>query len=358
MRIYNFSPGPAMLPTEVLEQVRAELPDWDGSGTSVMEVSHRGSSFMRLAEGAEADLRELLGIPADYAVLFMQGGATAQFSLVPMNLTAAGASADYLDSGYWSRKAIAEARRYLSVRVLGDSGKRSVRAPAPAELQFDPGAAYVHYTPNETIDGVEFSFVPDSGALPLVADFSSSILSQPIPVTRFGLIYAGAQKNLGPSGLTLVIVRRDLLRAARAETPQVFEYRRVAAEHSLLNTPPTFAWYVMALVLRWIKRLGGLSAMAERNAAKARLLYAALDASALFKCGVEPGSRSRMNVVFSTGSAETDARFIEAAAAAGLKYLKGHRAVGGMRASLYNAMPIEGVAALVDCMREFERRQA
>jgi len=358
MRTYNFSAGPAMLPAEVLEQVRAELLDWDGCGASVMELSHRGANFLRLAEQAETDLRELMGIPADYAVLFMQGGATAQFSLVPMNLTAPGASADYIDSGYWSRKAIDEAGRYLKVRIAAAAGAGRGRVPDAAELDLDPRAAYAHYTPNETIGGVEFSYVPATSAVPLVADFSSSILSRPIEVGRFGLIYAGAQKNLGPAGLTLVIVRRALLGRARAETPRVFDYRLIAAERSLLNTPPTFAWYVTALVLKWLKKQGGVAAMAERNAAKAQLLYGALEASALFKSGVEPASRSRMNVVFSTGSADTDARFVEAAAAEGLRHLKGHRAVGGMRASLYNAMPIEGVRALVEFMREFERRHA
>ena len=357
MRAYNFSAGPAMLPTEVLERVREELLDWDRCGASVMELSHRGANFMRLAEQAEADLRELMDIPADYAVLFMQGGATAQFSLVPLNLTAPEASADYIDSGYWSKKAIQEARRYLSVRVAGESPAAGA-VPAADSLRLDPQAAYVHYTPNETIGGVEFPYVPQTAGVPLVADFSSSILSQPIEVARFGLIYAGAQKNQGPAGLTLVIVRRELLGRARAATPRVFDYRLIAEEHSLLNTPPTFTWYVVARVLEWVRAQGGVAVMAQRNAAKAGALYAALDASTLFKSGVERGSRSRMNVVFTTGSAEMDARFIEEAAAEGLKYLKGHRAVGGMRASLYNAMPLEGVQALVEFMREFERRRA
>jgi phosphoserine aminotransferase len=356
MRPYNFSAGPATLPLEVLEQVQSELIDWDRTGASVMEVSHRGTEFMRTAEQAEQDVRELLGIGAEYEVLFMQGGATAQFALVPMNLTAAGARVDYLDSGYWSKKAITEARRYAQVRVAASTD--GTRAPAPQELELDPQAAFVHYTPNETIGGVEYSYVPNTGAVPLVADFSSSILSQPTDVARFGLIYAGAQKNLGPAGLTLVIVRKSLLGQARADAPSVFDYRRIAEERSLLNTPPTFAWYVAALVLQWLKAQGGLAVMAERNQAKAQALYAALDASALFKNRVAPGSRSRMNVVFHTGSAELDAAFIAAAQKEGLHHLKGHRAVGGMRASLYNAMPLEGVDALIAFMREFERTRA
>lgn len=353
MRVYNFSAGPAALPLEVLEQVQDELLDWEHGGTSVMEVSHRGAAFMRVAAQAEADLRELLSVPSDYEVLFMQGGASAQFALVPLNLSAAGASVDYLDTGHWSRKAIAEARRYCQVRI---AARGEDRVPPPGSLDLDPRALYVHYTPNETIDGIEFGYVPQTGEVPLVADMSSSILSRPIEVSRFGLIYAGAQKNLGPAGLTVVIVRRALLKGARAETPLVFDYRRVAEERSLLNTPPTFAWYVAALVLQWLKRQGGLSAMAERNRAKAETLYAALDASSLFRNTVPTDSRSLMNVTFSSGSAATDAAFIEAAAAAGLAHLKGHRARGGMRASLYNAMPLEGVHALVEFMREFESR--
>ncbi|HLW24800.1 MAG TPA: 3-phosphoserine/phosphohydroxythreonine transaminase [Steroidobacteraceae bacterium] len=356
MRPYNFSAGPAMLPVEVLEQVREELIDWNRSGASVMEVSHRGAEFMRLAAQAEQDVRELLGVGADYEVLFMQGGASAQFALVPLNLTAPGSRVDYIDSGYWSKKAIAEARRYLDVRIAAATD--GTRVPAQDEIDLDRRASYVHYTPNETIGGVEFPYVPATGSVPLVADFSSSILSRPLDVSRFALIYAGAQKNLGPAGLTLVIVKKALLGRARPETPSVFDYRRIAEERSLLNTPPTFAWYVAARVLQWLKKHGGLEAMAQRNEAKAGALYAALDASALFKSHVAPASRSCMNVVFSTGSAEIDAAFIEAAAAQGLMHLKGHRAVGGMRASLYNAMPLEGVHALVEFMREFERVRA
>jgi phosphoserine aminotransferase len=356
VRPYNFSAGPAMLPVEVLEHVREELIDWNRSGASVMEVSHRGAEFMRLAAQAEQDVRELLGVGADYEVLFMQGGASAQFALVPLNLTAPESRVDYIDSGYWSKKAIAEARRYLDVRIAAATD--GTRVPAQAEIDLDARASYVHYTPNETIGGVEFPYVPATGSVPLIADFSSSILSRPLDVSRFALIYAGAQKNLGPAGLTLVIVKKSLLGRARPETPSVFDYHRIAEERSLLNTPPTFAWYVAALVLKWLKKHGGLEAMAKRNEAKAGALYGALDASALFKSSVAPASRSRMNVVFSTGSAEIDATFIEAAAAQGLMHLKGHRAVGGMRASLYNAMPLEGVQALVEFMREFERVRA
>lgn len=358
MRVYNFSPGPAALPTEVLEQVRAELLDWQGSGMSVLEVSHRGKAFMRAAAEAEADLRELLAIPSGYRVLILQGGASAQFALIPLNLAGPASSADYIDTGHWSKKAIAEARRYCSVRVAGDAGGDYVRVPPPGELELDPRAAYLHFTPNETIGGVEFGYVPDGGAVPLVADMSSSILSMPIDVSRFALIYAGAQKNIGPAGLTLVIVREDLLGRARAETPTVFNYGAVAEAGSLLNTPPTFAWYVAGLVFKWLRRNGGLAAMGERNRAKARALYAAIDGSSLYRNRVAPDARSRMNVTFHLTRTELDAAFLEEAAAAGLHNLKGHRVLGGMRASLYNAMPQAGVEALIDFMRDFERRHA
>ncbi len=358
MRVYNFSPGPATLPTEVLEQAREELLDWRGLGMSVMEVSHRGVDFMRVAAEAEADLRELLRIPGDYAVLFMQGGATAQFSLVPLNLAAAGDTVDYVDSGHWSRKAIDEARRFCHVKLAADAGAPYRRAPAAAELQVSAGAAYLHYTPNETIGGVEFDYVPDSGDVPLVADMSSSILSEPLDVERFGLIYAGAQKNIGPAGLTVVIVRRDLLGRARAATPAVFDYRSVAEQHSMLNTPPTFAWYLAGLVFKWLKREGGLAEMAVRNREKARRLYAAIDGSRLYRNDVEPRSRSRMNVTFTLADPALEGTFLEECSRAGLRNLKGHRAVGGLRASLYNAMPLEGVDALVEFMRDFERRHA
>jgi phosphoserine aminotransferase len=355
MRAYNFSPGPAVLPLEVLEQARAELLDWNGSGMSVMEVSHRGPAFMRVAAEAEADLRELMGVPRNYRILFLQGGATAQFAIVPLNLAQPDSVADYIDTGHWSRKAIAEARRYCTVRVAAETGE-AMRVPRQAELALAPEAAYVHYTPNETISGVEFHYVPETGRVPLVADMSSSILSRPIDVSRFGLIYAGAQKNIGPSGLTLVIVREDLIGHARNATPSVFDYRAVADEGSLLNTPPTFAWYVAGLVFKWLKKNGGVAAMGETNAAKARALYAAIDASSLYRNHVARDARSWMNVTFTLRTPGLESRFLEEAAHAGLHHLKGHRVLGGLRASLYNAMPLEGVHALAGFMREFERR--
>ena len=356
MRSYNFSPGPAVLPTEVLEQAREELLDWNGSGMSVMEVSHRGKAFMRAAADAEADLRELLAIPGNYKVLFVQGGATAQFALVPLNLTRRESLVDYIDTGHWSKKAIAEARRYCTVHVAGDAGG-ALRVPPQSELDLRREAEYVHYTPNETISGVEFHYLPATPGAPLIADMSSNILSRPIDVSKFGLIYAGAQKNIGPSGLTLVIVREDLIGRARPETPSVFDYKAVADEGSLLNTPPTFAWYVAGLVFKWLKRQGGVAAMAERNRAKAQALYAAIDGSALYRNSVDAAARSWMNVTFTLNRPGLEDEFLDQAAAAGLTNLKGHRAFGGMRASLYNAMPFAGVEALVGFMREFERRR-
>src|SRR5208283_2058093 len=358
MRPYNFSPGPAALPLEVLEQAREELLDWRASGMSVMEISHRGKAFMQVAAEAEADLRDLLGVPSGYEVLFMQGGASAQFAIVPLNLAGAGSTADYIDTGHWSKKAIAEARRYCSVRMAGDPGGEYRHVPPQRELRFDARAAYAHYTPNETISGVEYGYVPDTGGVPLVADMSSTILSRPIDVSKFGLIYAGAQKNIGPSGLTVVIVHESLIGRARAETPAVFNYRLVADDHSLLNTPPTFAWYMAGLVFKWLKRNGGLAAMAERNRLKAQTLYAAIDASSLYRNAVPADSRSWMNVTFTLSRPDLDSAFIDEAEAAGLLNLKGHRALGGMRASLYNAMPLAAVQALVGFMREFERKHA
>jgi phosphoserine aminotransferase len=356
MRVFNFSAGPAVLPLEVLEEAREELLDWHHSGMSVMEISHRGEAFLRVAHEAEADLRELLHIPSNYRVLFLQGGAAAQFSFVPMNLATATATVDYIVTGHWSAKAIAEARRYCRVHVAADAGSPYGRAPAQAELRWSGSAAYVHYCPNETIGGVEFGYVPDTGGVPLVADMSSTLLSRPVDVSRFGLIYAGAQKNIGPAGLVLVIVREDLIGRARPETPSVFDYAAMAKEGSMLNTPPTFAWYLAGLVFKWLRRSGGLAAMAERNREKAATLYAAIDASTLYRNPVEPGSRSWMNVPFMLRSADLDARFLGEAAAAGLANLKGHRVLGGMRASIYNAMPLAGVEALVDFMRAFERK--
>jgi phosphoserine aminotransferase len=286
----------------------------------------------------------------------MQGGASAQFSLVPLNLTRPQATVDYLNTGHWSHRAIAEAQRYCQVHVAGDAGGTYTRVPTQDELQFSDGAAYAHYTPNETISGVEFGYTPRTGGSPLVADMSSSILSQPIDVARFGLIYAGAQKNIGPSGLAVVIVREDLIGHARAETPRVFDYRAVADAASMLNTPPTFAWYMAGLVFKWLKKTGGLAAMGERNRTKAQALYAAIDGSWLYKNPIAKDSRSRMNVTFTLAKPQLDPVFLAEAAAAGLHGLAGHRVSGGMRASIYNAMPLAGVEALIELMRDFERR--
>lgn len=356
-RVYNFSAGPAMLPEAVLERARDEMLEWRGSGMCVAEMSHRGKDFMSIAAQAEADLRELLAVPSHYKVLFLQGGASTQFAAVPMNLLRGAAGADYLNTGSWSKKAIAEARRYGQVHVAANTeSERFTRAPRQDELTLSDGAAYVHYTPNETIEGVEFPYVPDTGDRPLVADMSSTILSRPIDVSRFGLIYAGAQKNIGPAGLTIVIVREDLLGQALPATPTMLDYKIHADNESMYNTPPTYAWYLAGLVFDWLKGLGGLAAMAEINARKAKLLYDAIDASGFYHNPVEPASRSWMNVPFTLANAELDETFIKEAKAANLTTLKGHRSVGGMRASIYNAMPQAGVETLVGFMQEFERR--
>ena len=357
MRAFNFAAGPAALPTEVLEQVRSELMDWRGSGSSVMEVSHRSKDFVAIAQAAESDLRELLGIADRYRVLFMQGGASAQFAAIPLNLAGPEACVDYLVTGVWSKKALEEARRYCRVHVAADEGASGYcTVPDARALKLTAGAAYVHYTPNETIGGVEFPYIPDSGATPLVADMSSTLLSRPIDVARCGLIYAGAQKNIGPAGLTVVIVRDELLGRARAGTPAVWDYRSVAEHRSMVNTPPTFAWYVAGLVFKWLRAQGGLLAMGERNRVKAQMLYAAIDASGFYRNPVAKNCRSWMNVPFTLAQPELDGAFLTAAAAAGLTNLEGHRLVGGMRASLYNAVPLSGVEALTAFMKEFERR--
>jgi phosphoserine aminotransferase len=356
MRAFNFSPGPAVLPLEVMEQAQGELLDWHHSGMSVMEISHRSTAFMQVASEAEADLRDLLSMPHNYRVLFLQGGASAQFSLVPMNLAAPHSTVDYINTGHWSHRAIAEAARYCKVHLAGDAGGDYLRVPPQSELRFSADAAYAHYTPNETISGVEFGYVPQTGRVPLIADMSSSILSRPIDVSQFGLIYAGAQKNIGPAGLTVVIVRDDLIDRARPETPVVFEYRAIADNQSMLNTPPTFAWYMAGLVFKWLKSAGGLAAVGERNRIKAEILYAAVDESRMYENPVAKDARSRMNVTFTLSKPGLDAAFLAEAAAAGLHGLKGHRVLGGMRASIYNAMPLAGVETLISFMRDFERR--
>ncbi len=356
-RPYNFSAGPAMLPQSVLEQAQQEMLDWRGSGMSVMEMSHRGKEFLSIAEQAEADLRELMGIGDDYAVLFLQGGASSQFSMVPVNLLGEKSGADYINTGAWSKKAIAEARRYGEVHIAATTeADNFTRAPEQNELQLDAEAAYVHYTPNETIGGVEFPYVPETNGVPLVADMSSTILSRPVDVSRFGVIYAGAQKNIGPAGLTLVIVRRDLIGHARADQPTMFDYKTHADNGSMYNTPPTYAWYLAGLVFQWLKALGGLEAMARINQRKAELLYSAIDASDFYSNPVSIESRSWMNVPFTLADPALDPVFLDEAREAGLLTLKGHRSVGGMRASIYNAMPEEGVQALVDFMADFEAR--
>lgn len=357
MRVFNFSAGPAVLPLEVLEQVRAELPDWAGSGMSVMEVSHRSKAFIAVAAQAESDLRDLLSIPQNYKVLFLQGGASAQFAGVPLNLSAPGQVADYVVTGNWSKKAVGEAKKYMAVNIAADSAPtKNLIAPSQDELTLTPGAAFLHYTPNETIGGLSFPYIPRTGDVPLVADYSSAILSRPLDVSRFGVIYAGAQKNIGPAGLCIVIVRDDLLDRARAETPAVLSYKEMAATDSMSNTPPTFAWYVAGLVFQWLKRQGGLAAIEERNRAKAAKLYAAIDVSPFYANPVDASCRSWMNVPFTIAKPELEKTFVAEANKAGLTHLEGHRSVGGMRASIYNAMPPEGVDALIDFMKEFERR--
>jgi phosphoserine aminotransferase len=325
---------------------------------SVMEVSHRGKPFIAVAEQAEADLRELLAVPAGYRVLFLQGGATAQFAAIPLNLAGADAAVDYVNTGAWSKKAIGEAQRLVGrVNVIADeAASRYTTVPAPESLRVSANAAYLHYTPNETIGGVEFPYIPECPGLPLVADMSSTILSRPIDVARFGLIYAGAQKNIGPAGLTVVIVREELLGRARRGTPSVFDYKAMAEEGSMLNTPPTFGWYLAGLTFKWLKAQGGLAAIGERNRAKAQLLYAAIERTGFYANPVARNCRSWMNVPFTLKEPELDASFLSQARAAGLVNLEGHRSVGGMRASIYNAMPPAGVQALVDFMADFERR--
>jgi phosphoserine aminotransferase len=358
VRVFNFAAGPAALPAPVLEQARDELLDWRGSGMSVMEISHRSKAFMGVAEEAEALLRELLSVPANYQVLFLQGGATGQFAAIALNLARADSTVDYLNTGAWSKKAIGEARRLVGrVNVAADEAASSyTTVPDPAILQLSADAAYLHYTPNETIGGVEFPYVPASGAVPLVADMSSTILSRPIEVAKFGLIYAGAQKNIGPAGLTVVIVRGDLIGKARAGVPAVWDYKAMADEGSMLNTPPTFSWYCAGLVFRWMKAQGGLAAIGARNRAKAQLLYGAIDGSGFYSNPVAVPCRSWMNVPFTLRDPSLDKTFLAEAQAAGLTNLAGHRSVGGMRASIYNAMPLEGVTALVAFMQEFQRR--
>lgn len=355
-RVYNFSAGPAALPLAVLEQIRQDLPDWLGLGMSVMEVSHRGKDFVELAARAEKNLRELLGVPDEYSVLFTQGGATLQMSMAPLNLARADDTVDYVLTGSWGKKAAGEAKKFCNVNIAADaSDKNFTYIPAETGWQRSGDAAYLHITPNETIAGVEFNFVP-SGDTPIVADMSSNILSRPINVADYGVIYAGAQKNIGPAGITLVIVRDDLLDRVRPNNAHLMTWKSYAESDSMTNTPPTFAWYVADLVFQWLKDQGGVEAIAEVNARKAQKLYAAIDASAFYSNPVALDCRSRMNVPFILADDALDKTFLEESASAGLANLKGHRSVGGMRASIYNAVTEEAVDALIDFMAEFERK--
>ncbi len=354
-RVFNFSPGPATLPEAVLRQAADEMLDWHGSGMSVMEMSHRGKEFMGIHAEAESLLRELMAIPANYKVLFMQGGAIGENAIVPMNLIGKTGRADYINTGEWSKKSLKEAKTYGTVNIAasGEPGNFT-SIPKQAEWKLDANASYVHICSNETIGGVEYHWTPDTGAVPLVADMSSNIISRPIDVSRYGLIYAGAQKNMGPSGLTIVIVRDVLIGHALPITPSAFNYKTQADNDSMYNTPPTYAIYIAGLVLKYVKERGGLPAMEEHNRAKARVLYDYLDQSRFFSNSVAKDDRSLMNVPFQLKDAALDDAFLKGAQAKGMIQLKGHRVVGGMRASIYNAMPIEGVRALVQYMKEFE----
>jgi phosphoserine aminotransferase len=356
-RIFNFSAGPAILPLEVLEQVQRDLLSLPGVGMSILEISHRSKPFEEILAGCEADLRTLAKIPEGYHVLFLQGGASLQFSMVPMNLLPSGGSADYIVTGAWSKKAVKEAKQVGGVRIAATTEDGNfTRVPLQSELKLDPGAAYVHYTTNNTIFGTEFHYVPDVGGVPLVADASSDIFSGPIDVSKFALIYAGAQKNLAPAGVTLVIVRDDMLKRTPATLPTMLQYGVHVENKSMYNTPPVFAIYVMRLVLAWLLKRGGLEAVERKNARKADKLYAEIDRTEFYRGHAQKDSRSRMNVTFRLPSEELEKTFAKEATAAGLDGLKGHRSVGGMRASIYNAFPEEGVDALVQFMQEFERR--
>ncbi len=358
-QIYNFSAGPAVLPKEVLQQAQAELLDWHGSGMSVMEMSHRVKEYMSIQADAEADLRELMGIPINYKVLFLQGGASAQFGMIPMNLLRGKKTADYLNTGEWSKKAIGEAKKFCEVNVVATSDDKNFSyAPAQNQWKLNPDAAYVHYTSNETIGGVEIFWTPDTGKVPLVADMSSHILSRPIDVSKYALIYAGAQKNVGPAGLTIVIVRDDLIGETLLGTPSMYDYKIHAENESMYNTPPTFAIYVAGLVFKLLKAKGGLAAMEKTNILKSSLLYDYLDSTDFYRCPTAKENRSRMNIPFTLKDEALDDEFIKQAKARGLIQLKGHRSVGGMRASIYNAMPVDGVKLLVEFMKDFEKNNS
>ncbi|CCG86810.1 3-phosphoserine/phosphohydroxythreonine transaminase [Erwinia piriflorinigrans] len=357
-QIFNFSSGPAMLPVEVLRRAEQELCNWHGLGTSVMEISHRSKEFIQVAEEAEKDFRDLLKIPSNYKVLFCHGGARGQFAAVPLNLLGEHSKADYVDGGYWAASAIKEAQKYCTLNVIeAKTTLKGLRAISPmSSWALSDDSAYVHFCPNETIDGIAIHETPDFGDKTVVADLSSTILSTPIDVSRYGVLYAGAQKNIGPAGLTLVVVREDLLGQARKELPSILDYKVLAENDSMFNTPPTFAWYLSGLVFKWLKEQGGVGELDRRNQAKADLLYGTIDSSDFYRNDVVAANRSRMNVPFQLADAALDKLFLEESFAAGLHALKGHRVVGGMRASIYNAMPLEGVKTLTDFMVDFERR--
>lgn len=357
-KVWNFNAGPGMLPEEVLLQAQAEMLDWHGTGISIMELGHRGPEFKVVAEQSEADLRELMDIPKNYRVLFLTGGATAQFAMVPINLFVKKGTADYIDTGIWSKKAITEAERYGKVHIAAklESQEGLMAIPSQEKWSLNPNSAYVHYTPNETIEGVEFHWIPKTGNIPLVADMSSMILSQPIDVNQFGIIYAGAQKNLGQAGVTVVIIREDLIDEPLPRTPTLYSYKIQAENNSFYNTPPTYAWYILGLVLAWTKKQGGVKHFAEINQRKAQKLYALIDQHKDFYINsIHPDSRSIMNVPFNLKTPELTQTFLDSASKAGLTHLKGHRLSGGVRASLYNSMPEEPVDLLVDFMKEFIR---
>lgn len=355
-RIFNFSAGPSILPEAVLLKAKEEILDWRGTGMSVMEMSHRGKEFLSIAEELKSDLTGLLNIPDNYKVLFLQGGASGQFAFVPQNILKGREKACYVNTGAWSKKAIKEAQQYCNVIISADSeASKFTDIPAYSTWNVDQQAAYLHYTDNETIHGVEFQDIPDFGSLPLVCDMSSNILSRAVDVSKFAIIYAGTQKNMGPAGVTVVIVRDDLVGYANKNIPSVFDYVQQAENDSMLNTPATYNWYLVGLVLKWIKQEGGIAAMEQRNQIKSSKLYQAIEQSSLYTNPVAKEFRSRMNIPFVLASAELDTKFLNLAGKNGLSSLKGHRSVGGMRASIYNAMPEEGVNALIDFMQEFER---
>lgn len=364
MTIYNFSAGPAALPKSVMQKAQAEYLDYNSLGTSVMEISHRSSHYIEVAEKAETDLRDLLHIPNNYKVLFMQGGGRGQFFSVPMNLAQRGKQAVHLISGQWSKIALNEANKYLSNTVVANTVTNNGKISVPPQSQWleagfiNQNSAYFHYCPNETVEGIEINWLPQTGDVPLVADMSSNILSKTLDVSKFGIIYAGAQKNIGPSGLAVVIVRDDLLEFARSDTPAIFNYKEQAAFNSMYNTPPTFSWYLAGLVFEWLKNNGGINTIQAINQQKAKLLYDCIDNSSLYSNHIVSENRSKMNVTFHLAEPALESTFLTLAEKSGLLALKGHRAVGGMRASIYNAMELDGVKVLTEFMQEFERTQS